>query len=74
MKSGRPLSDQQARARLAKIEHEEARITREIDAHCAKRASLRKEAETLAAQLRGQLTLPLASTRPAAAPRAKRAA
>ncbi len=74
MKPGRPLADERARARLAKLEQLEARLTAKIDALNARRATAREEAETLAAQLRGQLTLPLASTRPTAPTRAKRAA
>lgn len=74
MKLRGPLTDEQARARLAKLEAEEARLTREIDARSSKRTAMRKEADALAAQLRGQLPLPLASTRPSTAPRARRAA
>ncbi|MEP7124698.1 MAG: hypothetical protein ABJE95_27465 [Byssovorax sp.] len=75
MKARRPLNDAQARERLAKLEQLDAKLTRQIEARSAKRAIARKEAAALVEQLRGQLVLPLASTRPTAAPaRAARAA
>jgi polyhydroxyalkanoate synthesis regulator phasin len=75
VKRARRLTDDQARARLTKLVELDAKLTRKIEELTAKRTVARKEAYPLGEQLRGQLELPLASTRPTPAPaRATRAA